>query len=129
MHAAHERIVYEHLKTALDLKEIPKQSLLIPISISVDLAQMAVLQENERLLNTLGIEFSISGPESVAIRSIPSFLEQGKVSELMLNVIKDIVDYGGSRVLEEHRNDILSTLACHSAVRANRKLTNEEMNK
>ena len=54
MHAAHERIVYEHLKTALDLKEIPKQSLLIPISISVDLAQMAVLQENERLLNTLG---------------------------------------------------------------------------
>ena len=128
MHAAHERIVYEHLKTALDLKEIPKQSLLIPISISVDLAQMAVLQENERLLNTLGIEFSISGPESVAIRSIPSFLEQGKVSELMLNVIKDIVDYGGSRVLEEHRNDILSTLACHSAVRANRKLTNEEMN-
>ena len=128
MHAAHERIVYEHLKTALELKQIPKQSLLIPINVTVSLAQMAVLHENEALLNTLGFEFSTSGPESVAIRSIPSFLEQGKVSELMLNVIKDIVDYGGSRVLEEHRNEILSTLACHSAVRANRKLTNEEMN-
>ena len=128
MHAAHERIVYEHLKTALELKKIPKQSLLIPINVTVSLAQMAVLHENEALLNTLGFEFSTSGPESVAIRSIPSFLEQGKVSELMLNVIKDIVDYGGSRVLEEHRNEILSTLACHSAVRANRKLTNEEMN-
>ena len=128
MHAAHERIVYEHLKTALELKKIPKQSLLIPINVTVSLAQMAVLHENEALLNTLGFEFSTSGPESVAIRSIPSFLEQGQVSELMLSVIKDIVDYGGSRVLEEHRNEILSTLACHSAVRANRKLTTEEMN-
>ena len=128
MHAAHERIVYEHLKTALELKKIPKQSLLIPINVTVSLGQMAALHENEVLLNTLGFEFSTSGPESVAIRSIPSFLEQGQVSELMLSVIKDIVDYGGSRVLEEHRNEILSTLACHSAVRANRKLTTEEMN-
>ncbi len=128
MHAAHERIVYEHLKTALELKQIPKQSLLIPINVTVSLGQMAALHENEVLLNTLGFEFSTSGPESVAIRSIPSFLEQGQVSELMLSVIKDIVDYGGSRVLEEHRNEILSTLACHSAVRANRKLTTEEMN-
>ena len=128
MHAAHERIVYEHLKTALELKQIPKQSLLIPINVTVSLGKMAALHENEVLLNTLGFEFSTSGPESVAIRSIPSFLEQGQVSELMLSVIKDIVDYGGSRVLEEHRNEILSTLACHSAVRANRKLTTEEMN-
>ncbi|MDA0238163.1 MAG: DNA mismatch repair endonuclease MutL [Proteobacteria bacterium] len=129
MHAAHERIVYERLKTALNLKQIPKQSLLIPINVTVSLAQMAVVHENERLLNTLGFEFSTSGLESVAVRSIPSFLEQGKVSELMLSVVKDIVDYGGSRVLEQHRNEILSTLACHSAVRANRKLTIEEMNK
>ena len=128
MHAAHERIVYEQLKTALDLKEIPKQKLLIPIDVALDLTQIALVQENNSLLNTLGFEFSVSGPENIAIRAIPSFLEPGKASELVINVIKDIIEFGATRVLQEHRNEILSTLACHSAVRANRKLSVEEMN-
>lgn len=128
MHAAHERIVYEQLKTALDLKEIPKQKLLIPINVKLDLTQMAVVHENTQLLNTLGFEFSTSGPENIALRAIPSFLEPGKVPELVTGVIKDIMEYGATRVLQENRNEILSTLACHSAVRANRKLSVEEMN-
>jgi len=128
MHAAHERIVYEQLKTALDLKEIPKQKLLIPINVKLDLTQMAVVHENTQLLNTLGFEFSTSGPENIALRAIPSFLESGKVPELVTGVIKDIMEYGATRVLQENRNEILSTLACHSAVRANRKLSVEEMN-
>ena len=128
MHAAHERIVYEQLKTALDLNEIPKQALLIPIDVGLDLTQMAVIHENASLLNTLGFEFSISGPENVAIRAIPSFLDASKVSALVTSVINDITDFGATRVLQEHRNDILSTLACHSAIRANRKLSVEEMN-
>ena len=128
MHAAHERIVYEQLKTALDLKEIPKQKLLIPINVKLDLTQMAVVYENTQLLNTLGFEFSTSGPENIALRAIPSFLEPGKVPELVTGVIKDIMEYGATRVLQENRNEILSTLACHSAVRANRKLSVEEMN-
>ena len=70
MHAAHERIVYEQLKTALDLKEIPKQKLLIPIDAALDLTQIALVQENNSLLNTLGFEFSVSGPENIAILSL-----------------------------------------------------------
>jgi DNA mismatch repair protein MutL len=128
MHAAHERIVYEQLKAALDLKEIPKQKLLIPINVKLDLTRMAVVHENASLLNTLGFEFSISGPENIALRAIPSFLEPGKVPELAMSVIGDIMEYGATRVLQENRNEILSTLACHSAVRANRKLSVEEMN-
>lgn len=128
MHAAHERIVYEQLKTALDLKEIPKQKLLIPIDVGLDLTQATLVQENESLLNTLGFEFSVSGPENIAIRAIPSFVTPGKASELIMDVIKDIIEYGTTRVLKEYRNEILSTLACHSAVRANRKLSVEEMN-
>lgn len=128
MHAAHERIVYEQLKAALDLKEIPKQKLLIPIDVKLDLTRMAVVHENASLLNTLGFEFSISGPENIALRAIPSFLEPGKVPELAMSVIGDIMEYGATRVLQENRNEILSTLACHSAVRANRKLSVEEMN-
>jgi DNA mismatch repair protein MutL len=128
MHAAHERIVYEQLKAALDLKEIPKQQLLIPIDVKLDLTRMAVVHENASLLNTLGFEFSISGPENIALRAIPSFLEPGKVPELAMSVIGDIMEYGATRVLQENRNEILSTLACHSAVRANRKLSVEEMN-
>jgi DNA mismatch repair protein MutL len=128
MHAAHERIVYEQLKNALDLEAIPKQTLLIPIDIRLELIQIEVVHENEALLNTLGFEFSSSGPENIALRAIPSFIGTDKVTGLVENVIKDIVHYGSTRVLQEHRNEVLSTLACHSAVRANRKLTIEEMN-
>lgn len=128
MHAAHERIVYEKLKMALGEEQVPTQHLLIPVTFFANELEIATAQENEALLTTLGFDIHAVSPTTLAIRSIPALLQESNAQQLAKDVLRDIEEYGGSRVLTEHRNTLLGTLACHSAVRANRTLTIPEMN-
>ena len=128
MHAAHERIVYEKLKRQLDQRQIPQQRLLIPQVFTASAVEIATATEHGELLEQLGLDVSLASPTQVALRGVPALLSQADGAELTRDVLRDVREYGGSRVLTEHRNELLSTLACHSAVRANRRLTIDEMN-
>ena len=128
MHAAHERIVYEKLKRQLDQRQIPQQRLLIPQVFSASAVEIATATEHGELLEQLGLDVSLASPTQVALRGVPALLSQADGAELTRDVLRDVREYGGSRVLTEHRNELLSTLACHGAVRANRRLTIDEMN-
>ena len=128
MHAAHERIVYEKLKRQLDQRQIPQQRLLIPQVFSASAVEIATATEHGALLEQLGLDVSLASPTQVALRGVPALLSQADGAELTRDVLRDVREYGGSRVLTEHRNELLSTLACHGAVRANRRLTIDEMN-
>ncbi len=127
MHAAHERIVYEKLKQSLNQNTIPKQALIVPIPLVLNAEDLITAEENQQLLDQIGFDFSITGPESLVLRSIPTLVDSANSGELVSQLLHDIREYGGSRVLTERLNDTLATLACHSSVRANRKLTVEEM--
>ena len=128
MHAAHERIVYEKLKHQLDQHAIPQQRLLIPQVFSAAPADMATAGEEATLLAELGLDLSAASPTQLALRSIPALLANADGAQLARDVLRDLREFGGSRVLTEHRNELLATLACHGAVRANRRLTIDEMN-
>lgn len=128
MHAAHERIVYEKLKRQLDRREIPQQRLLIPQVFSAAPIDISTAMEQGELLEELGLDVSLASPTQLALRGIPALLSQADGAQLTRDVLRDVREYGGSRVLTEHRNELLSTLACHGAVRANRRLTIDEMN-
>ncbi len=127
MHAAHERIVYEKLKQSLNQNTIPKQALIVPIPLILNAEDLITAEENQHLMDQIGFDFSITGPESLVLRSIPTLVDSANSGELVSQLLHDIREYGGSRVLTERLNDTLATLACHSSVRANRKLTLEEM--
>jgi DNA mismatch repair protein MutL len=128
MHAAHERIVYEKLKRQLDTREIPQQRLLIPQVFSVAPVDVATVAEEPELLAKLGLDLSIASPTQLALRAVPALLAEADGAQLARDVLRDLREFGGSRVLTEHRNELLATLACHAAVRANRRLTLDEMN-
>lgn len=128
MHAAHERIVYEKLKRQLDQRQIPQQRLLIPQVFTASAVEIATATEHSELLEQLGLDVSLASPTQVALRGVPALLSQADGAQLTRDVLRDVREYGGSRVLTEHRNELLSTLACHGAVRANRRLTIDEMN-
>jgi DNA mismatch repair protein MutL len=128
MHAAHERIVYESLKTAMDADRIPTQKLLIPATMSASELEVAAIEENHELLATLGFELAIIAPDTVAVRAVPSMLRDVDTARLAHDVLREISEYGAGRVLTERRNEMLGTIACHAAVRANRQLTIAEMN-
>jgi len=128
MHAAHERIVYEKLKRQLDSRQIPQQRLLIPQVFTASAVEIATASEHGELLEQLGLDVSLASPTQIALRGVPALLSQSDGAELTRDVLRDVREYGGTRVLTEHRNELLSTLACHGAVRANRRLTIEEMN-
>jgi DNA mismatch repair protein MutL len=128
MHAAHERIMYEKLKTALELDRIPTQSLLIPATLRASRLEAAVVEENEELLRQLGFELAVLGPEALAVRSVPAPLQDADPAELARDVLGEIGEYGATRVLQERREELLAGMACHAAVRANRVLTLPEMN-
>jgi DNA mismatch repair protein MutL len=128
MHAAHERIVYEKLKRQLDQRQIPQQRLLIPQVFTASAVEIATAGEHGELLEQLGLDVSLASPTQVALRGVPALLSQADGAQLTRDVLRDVREYGGSRVLTEHRNELLSTLACHGAVRANRRLTIDEMN-
>ena len=128
MHAAHERIVYEHLKTALENDGIPTQKLLIPSTMTASALEVATVEENADTLAKLGFEIAALGPTAIAVRSVPMTLAQADAAQLARDVLAEVTEFGGSRVLAERQNEMLATMACHAAVRANRQLTIQEMN-
>jgi DNA mismatch repair protein MutL len=128
MHAAHERVVYEKLKTALDARAVPAQTLLIPVALTVDARDVAEISPHLEQLRDIGFEVSITSPTSVAVRSVPWLLKDADPVELTRAVLAEVAEFGVARLLAERRNELLATLACHSAVRANRHLTLPEMN-
>ena len=128
MHAAHERVVYEKLKTALDARAVPAQTLLIPVALTVDARDLAEIAPHLDQLWEIGFALSITSPTSVAVRSVPWLLKNADPVELTRAVLHEIAEFGVARLLAERRNELLATLACHGAVRANRHLTLPEMN-
>ena len=128
MHAAHERIVYEKLKHQLDARAIPQQRLLIPQVFSASPLDIATAQEESALLNQLGVDLAAVSPTQLALRAVPALLAQADGAALARDLLRDVREFGATRVLTEHRNELLATLACHGAVRANRRLTLDEMN-
>jgi DNA mismatch repair protein MutL len=127
MHAAHERILYERLKSAFD-RELPMQPLLVPATFAADPLDMATAQENSELLASLGFSLSALGPGVLAVRAVPALLRDADSVALARAVLMDVREYGASGVLTARRDELLSTLACHGAVRAHRGLTVPEMN-
>jgi DNA mismatch repair protein MutL len=128
MHAAHERIVYERLKTALDQDGIPMQPLLLPVSFAAGHQEVAAVEEQASTLERLGLQLAALSPTQIAVRGVPQWLKDGNPVELARAVLDDLRQFGQSRVLTERRNELLATMACHGAVRANRQLTLSEMN-
>ena len=128
MHAAHERVVYEKLKAALDARAVPAQTLLIPVALTVDARDVAEISPHLEGLRDIGFEVSITSPTSVAVRSVPWLLKHADPVELTRAVLHEVAEFGVARLLADRRNELLATLACHGAVRANRHLTLPEMN-
>ena len=128
MHAAHERIVYERLKTALETDAIPMQPLLLPVSFAADRFEVATVEEYGDAMKKLGVELAVLSPTQVAVRGMPVWLKEGNAVELARAVLKDVREHGLTQVMTERRNELLATMACHGAVRANRQLTLPEMN-
>ncbi|SMF41927.1 DNA mismatch repair endonuclease MutL [Pseudogulbenkiania subflava] len=128
MHAAHERIVYERLKTALESDSIPMQPLLLPVSFAADRMEAATVHEHGEEMKRLGVELAPLSPTQIAVRGVPVWLKDGNPVELARAVLKDVREFGLTQVLTERRNELLATMACHGAVRANRQLTLAEMN-
>ncbi len=132
MHAAHERIMYEKLKHALDSQTVHMQPLLLPVSFNADKLEVATVQEvlagNQSTLQQLGFDIAILSPNTLAVRAVPTMLQDADAVTLARDVLRDLREYGASRVLTERRNELLGTMACHAAVRANRSLSIPEMN-
>jgi len=128
MHAAHERIQYEKLKEALDRHEIPMQPLLVPVTFSSEALDVATVEEHAEVLRTIGFDIAAASPTSLIVRAVPALLADADPRRLASDVLREVREYGASRVLTERRNELLATMACHAAVRANRKLSVPEMN-
>ena len=128
MHAAHERVVYERLKGQWDGQGIECQALLIPASFQASPQEVACADAHPEALHRLGLELSVLSPTSLAVRSVPNTLAQGDAVALARSVLEELQSHGATQVLERARNETLATMACHSAVRANRRLTLDEMN-
>jgi DNA mismatch repair protein MutL len=127
MHAAHERIVYERLKAQANA-HIASQPLLIPATFACTPAEHATVETHTDTLRALGLEISVFSPKTLAVRAVPTSLAQGDAVELARSVLSELAQHDASTVLDRAKNELLATMACHGAVRANRKLTLEEMN-
>jgi len=128
MHAAHERILYEQFKHALAERSLAVQPLLIPLAMPASPVEVGVVDEEKAALDALGFDLAVLSPTSIAIRAVPALLKDADLPALARAVLADLHAYGGSRVLTERQHEMLGTLACHHAVRANRRLTLDEMN-
>ena len=130
MHAAHERVSYERLKSSWDSNNnaLRSQPLLIPLPVAVSSAQADLLESRVDVFTELGFEIDRSGPEAIVIREVPAILAHADIAQLTQDVIADLTELDCSQRLQESINDVLSTMACHGSVRANRQLTLPEMN-
>jgi DNA mismatch repair protein MutL len=128
MHAAHERVVYERLKSGLAASHIDAQPLLIPATFAATAAEIATAEAHADTLHTLGLEVSPLSPTVLAIRSQPAALAGGDAVELARSVLAELAEHEASSVVQRAQHEILSTMACHGAVRANRALSLAEMN-
>jgi DNA mismatch repair protein MutL len=128
MHAAHERIVYEQLKLQIDAHQLSSQPLLIPATFPATEQEIATAQASEQVLIDLGIEISLLTAKTLAVRAVPTTLSRGDPVALVRSVLTELQQHDASTVLQRAQNELLATMACHGAVRANRKLTVEEMN-
>jgi DNA mismatch repair protein MutL len=128
MHAAHERIMYERLKIAMASEGLSGQPLLVPESIAVSQREADCAEEHIQTFQRLGFELQRLGPETLAIRQIPALLKQAEANRLVSDVLADLMEYGTSDRVQAHMNELLGTMACHGAIRANRRLAIPEMN-
>ncbi|TVP91865.1 MAG: DNA mismatch repair endonuclease MutL [Pseudomonadaceae bacterium] len=128
MHAAHERITYERLKLAMADEGLRSQPLLVPESLALSQREVDCAEEHADWFQRLGFALQRMGPESIAIREIPALLRQADAEQLVRDVLADLLEYGSSDRIQAHQNELLSTMACHGSVRANRRLTHAEMN-
>jgi DNA mismatch repair protein MutL len=128
MHAAHERIVYERLKTQMAQDRLPAQPLLIPVTFAATEHEVATAEAHQTTLEVLGLEMSALGPKSLAIRSRPMALAQADLIDLARSVLSELAGFDATTVIQRAQHELLATMACHGAVRANRRLTLHEMN-
>jgi len=128
MHAAHERVTYEKLKTALDGRALPMQPLLIPVSFHAETLDVAAVEEHSEALHDIGLELAVLSPSTLAVRAVPVLLGGCDPVLLARDALKEMREFGASTLLTERRNQLLATMACHASVRANRHLSVAEMN-
>ncbi|MEE9334655.1 MAG: DNA mismatch repair endonuclease MutL [Granulosicoccaceae bacterium] len=127
-HAAHERITYERLKVAFEAGEVASQALLVPVAVTVSEAEADQAETLSTWLEGLGMKIERLSPEQLRIRSVPALLKQENAEALLRDVLSDVMEYGDSNKLREAIDKVLSSMACHGSVRANRALTVPEMN-
>ena len=128
MHAAHERILYEKLKNALDSKRIATQALLIPAVFSADALEVAAAEEHAEVLHDLGFDLAPMGPTQLAVRGVPALLQAADPAALARTLLAELREHGVTQLMAARRNELLATMACHGAVRARRILSIPEMN-
>jgi DNA mismatch repair protein MutL len=128
MHAAHERIVYERLKQQWSEQRISSQPLLIPATFAATAHEVATTEQCQDVLSQLGLEIAPLSAKTLAVRAVPTSLAQGDAVELARSVLAELAQHDASTVVQRAHNEILGTMACHGAVRANRRLTLDEMN-
>ncbi|MFC5300368.1 DNA mismatch repair endonuclease MutL [Azospira restricta] len=128
MHAAHERILYEKLKTAVDAHAIATQALLIPAVFAASAFEVAAVEEQADALAALGFELAVVGPAQLAVRAVPALLQAGDPAALAKALLAELREHGATQLMTARRNELLATMACHGAVRARRQLSLPEMN-
>jgi DNA mismatch repair protein MutL len=128
MHAAHERVVYERMKAAFARDSMPMQPLLVPATFRADPLEVRVVEDEAEALHALGLELTVLSPTAIAVRAVPAALARSDVVALARSVLAELQEHGASRALAERRDALLATMACHAAVRANRRLSIDEMN-
>ncbi|MDR5873872.1 DNA mismatch repair endonuclease MutL [Vreelandella gomseomensis] len=129
MHAAHERIVYERMKTQLAAtRGIDTQPLLVPVSLAASHAEVATVESERDAIAKLGVELDVAGPETLLVRQLPAMLAQADPEALVREMLEELARFGRTHQVEARIHELLSTMACHGSVRANRRLTLDEMN-
>ncbi|HYR36476.1 MAG TPA: DNA mismatch repair endonuclease MutL [Burkholderiales bacterium] len=128
MHAAHERILMEQLKSGIDAGDIARQRLLVPAVFSAEALDIATAEENAEALERLGVEIAVSGPNELTVRTAPALLASGDIAGLARSVLHELREFGAAQILSGRQNELLATMACHAAVRAHRALSATEMN-
>ena len=128
MHAAHERITYETLKTQARENGLNSQPLLVPVQINVSQTEARLAEDYMDEFKNLGVEIDRLGEEKLVIRSMPELLSRSDVESLIRDTLSDLIEFGVSERIQDAQNEILSSVACHGSVRANRKLELAEMN-